>query len=280
MMKDNYTFRETEESARLIQAVDQQKAEIDHHKSLRKDIWATLQKKLKVDWTYDSNAIEGSTLTRGETGFFLEYGLTVEGKPFKDFLDARNHAEAIDYLYAIIKEERPLTQGVIKEFNALLLSGVTTTPAVNQEGKRIEKPARPGEYKTLPNHVLQPDGTMFYYVEPLQVPGEMAQLIQWIHRHTDLHHPAVVGAVAHYNLVRIHPFDDGNGRVSRLLMNLILIQKRFSPAIVRMEQRRNYLDGLKAADQGDLNPFIEFILKSLQETQTLLLQDLKNHKNR
>lgn len=279
-MKRHYTFRERPEFNKLLKAVDRHKAEIDALKSHRTDIWDTILKKLKADWTYHSNAIEGSKLTREETGFFLEYGLTVEGKPFKDFLDARNHTEAIDYLYAIIKEERPLTQGAIKEFNALLLSGVTTTPAVNQEGKRIEKPARPGEYKTLPNHVLQPDGTMFYYVEPLQVPGEMDELIQWVHHHLEALHPAIVGAVAHYNLVRIHPFDDGNGRVSRLLMNLLLIQKKFSPAIVRMEQRRNYLDGLKAADQNDLNPFIEFILKSLQETQTLLLQDLKNHKNR
>ena len=122
-MEKNYTIQEISDFQELIKNVDQQKAEVDYYKPLRGDIWETLQKKLKIDWTYDSNAIEGSTLTRGETGFFLEHELTVEGKPFKDFLDARNHAEAIDLLYMIIKEQRPLTEGVVKELNALLLSG-------------------------------------------------------------------------------------------------------------------------------------------------------------
>ena len=273
-MEKYYLVQKTPELQEQLEVVDQQKTEIDHYRPLRKDIWGTVQKKLKIDWTYDSNAIEGSTLTRGETGFFLEHGLTVEGKPFKDFLDARNHAEAIDFLYSIIQEERPITEGVIKEFNALILSGVNSTPAINQEGKKIKKPATPGEYKKLPNHVLQPDGTIFYYVEPLQVAGEMSRLIQWINQSIDGIHSAIVGAVAHYNMVRIHPFDDGNGRVSRILMNLILIKKGFSPAIVKMEQRRKYLDCLKSADQGNLNPFIEFVIQSLANTQSLILEEL------
>jgi Fic family protein len=118
------------------------------------------------------NALEGSTLTKGETYFFLREGLTVEGKPFKDFLDARNHAEAIDYLYQILKDERPMTPGLMKEFNKLLLSGITYTEAINEMGQRVQKPATPGEYKRLPNHVLQLTG-QYRYTEPLHVPAEM-----------------------------------------------------------------------------------------------------------
>ena len=83
-----------------------------------------------MDWTYNSNAMEGSTLSRGETHFFLTEGLTVEGKPLKDFTDAQSHAEAIDFLHDIVANKRPITEGLIKEFNALLLSGIKHTDAI------------------------------------------------------------------------------------------------------------------------------------------------------
>ena len=133
------------------------------------DLWATIQEKLSILWTYNSNAIEGSTLTQEETTFFLKNGFTVEGKPFRDFIDARNHHDAIELLYGMVKGERPVTEGLIKEFNALLLSGVKSTSAIDEAGNKINKPATPGEYKKNPNHVLQNDGTIHKYVDPLQV---------------------------------------------------------------------------------------------------------------
>ncbi len=109
-----YDFKEEpSEIKRLLVSIDDLKAQIDHEKSLHKERWIAIQEKLRVDWTYDSNAIEGSSLTRGETLFFLKEGLTVEGKPFKDFLDARNHAEAIDWLYDVIKNNRSISQGLV-----------------------------------------------------------------------------------------------------------------------------------------------------------------------
>ncbi|MDI6791752.1 MAG: hypothetical protein QME81_02630 [bacterium] len=168
-MTDFYTVKETIEIRELFRSIDDLQLQINEQISLQPELWLTIQEKLRLDWTYNSNAIEGSILTRGETFFFLQEGLTVEGKPFKDFLDARNHAEAIDYLYQVIKDERPISQGLIKELNAFLLSGVTHTEAISQTGEKIKKPATPGEYKQRPNHVLQPDGTIHYYTDPLQV---------------------------------------------------------------------------------------------------------------
>jgi Fic family protein len=254
--------------------VDQQRAQIEAQKPLKPELWSAIQQKLRVDWTYDSNALEGSSLTRGETLFFLQEGLTVEGKPFKDFLDARNHAEAIDFVYQVVQEERPITPGLLKEINALLLSGITHTETVNEDGHKVKKPVRAGEYKRLPNHVLQPDGTIHFYVDPLQVPNEIEILCTWIQEKLPTTHALIVAARAHYNFVRIHPFDDGNGRGARLLMNLILIRKRYPPAIIRREERRRYLETLAQADQGNLEPFLHFITASLLQTQTTLLQTL------
>lgn len=256
-----------------IEQIDFQRAQIETRKPLNPELWAAIQQKLRVDWTYDSNAIEGSSLTRGETLFFLLEGLTVEGKPFKDFLDARNHAEAIDFIYQVIRDERSITPGLLKEINALLLAGVTHTEAINEYGQKVKKPVRAGEYKTLPNHVLQPDGQIHFYVDPLQVSNEMEFLCTWIQENLEKTHVLIVAALAHYNLVRIHPFDDGNGRGARLLMNLILIDKKYPPAIIRREERRRYLETLSLADRGQVEPFVHFIAASLHHTQTTILNE-------
>ena len=274
-MKNFYTIPETSALKTHLQEADELKIQIDSKRPMRPDIWETIQKKLKIDWTYDSNAIEGSTLTRGETAFFLQEGLTVEGKPLKDFLDARNHAEAIDWLYQVISSERPISEGLIKEINSLLLAGVKHTPAQDQFGNQTKKPVTAGQYKQLPNHVLQADGTIHYYTDPLQVPGEMQGLCEWLNSNINNLNPVLAGAVSHYNMVRIHPFDDGNGRGARILMNLVLMKQGFPPAIVKIEQRRAYLESLAQADQGNLSPFIELVAKSLIQTQKSIMEDLK-----
>ena len=112
----------------------------------------------------------------------MQEGLTVEGKPFKDFLDARNHAEAIDLLFDVVAQKRAISEGLIKEFNALLLAGMQSTPALNSQGQRVQKPATPGQYKSQPNHVLQQDGSIHHHIEPLQVPLEMEQLCDRVNR--------------------------------------------------------------------------------------------------
>ena len=273
-MQPYYQINKTPNIEALLATIDKLKLQIDTNRPLQKERWAAIQEKLRIDWTYDSNAIEGSSLTRGETLFFLKEGLTVEGKPFKDFLDARNHAEALDYLYEIIQENRPISEGVIKEINALLLSGVNCTDAVNEYGQRIKKTASPGKYKSLPNHVLQPDGTIHFYTDPIQVPNEMEILCKWIVDNIDCVHPVVTGAIAHYNMVRIHPFDDGNGRGARILMNMILIKQGYPPAIIKKEDRRQYHVSLSMADKGEISPFVTFVANALIGTQEVIAQEL------
>ena len=271
-----YDFKENlSEIKESLVLVDDLKIQIDNKKFLQKERWIAIQEKLRVDWTYDSNAIEGSSLTRGETLFFLKEGLTVEGKPFKDFLDARNHAEAIDWLYEVIKNNRSVTQGLIKEINALLLSGVKYTPAINETGQKVRKPANPGKYKVLPNHVLKTDGTIHFYTDPIHVSDEMEILCQWINENIKNRHPLIVSSIAHYNMVRIHPFDDGNGRGARILMNLILIKKGYPVAIIKNENRRKYLAALNQADQGAIYPFLTLVAVSLINTENIIVEEFR-----
>ena len=239
--------------------------------------WIAALQKLKIRWTTDSNAIEGSRLTYGDTLFFLTEGLTVKGKPFKDFLDARNHADAIDMLFDIVAERRPVTTRFLKEINALLLSGVKETPAMDAQGRQIMKPAHPGEFKTAPNHVLLPDGDMHFYVDPLHVMEQVEKLCAWISDQEGKLHPAVVAAIAHYNMVRIHPFDDGNGRGARILMNLILMTAGHIPAVIEDENREDYLEAIRTADKGDIQAFISFVLDAIIKTEQDLLGDLNEN---
>ena len=175
-------------------------------------------------------------------------------------MDAKNHAEAIDFLYDIIKDRRDITESLIKEINALILFGIKHTTAKNQQGKLVKKKAHPGQYKIQPNHVEQADGTLHQYVDPLQVSVQMSELISWLNKQACQYHPIVVASFLHYHLVRIHPFDDGNGRGAHLLMNLFLMKKDLFPAVIRNERKRYYLESLKKADDGDIVPFILFII--------------------
>lgn len=269
-----YTVRKTEALKLLMEEIDTLQTKIDEKRPMRSERWQAVTEKLKMEWIYDSNAIEGNTLTLGETIFFLREGLTVEGKPLKDFVDARNHAEAINFLYDVIRDQRPISEGLIKEINALLLQGVEYTDAVDLTGRKTRKKATPGQYKKNPNTVLQLDGTIHEYTDPLNIAPEMEELIAWINGHVGSEHGLITGAVAHYNLTRIHPFDDGNGRGARLAMNLILMKKGLPPAVIRNEQRRLYLDTLAKADKGDLEPFVCFAGKSLVNTQKTIVENL------
>jgi Fic family protein len=102
----------------------------------------------------------------------------------------------------------------------------------------------------------------------------MQALCGWIERSEPILHPAVTGALAHYNMVRIHPFDDGNGRGARLLMNLILMRRGYPPAIIRNDEREDYLDALDQADRGDMGPFVELTVRALVRTEKMMMEEL------
>ncbi len=139
----NYEFCPDSNLAKKLNEIDKLADFIRKNKSDQGDLWDIIQEKLKISWTYNSNAIEGNTLTFDETLFFIREELTVKGKPLKDFIETQNHVEAIDFLYDVIRGERFISESIIKEFNSFLLSGIKSTPAVDQFGnKKINRPAR------------------------------------------------------------------------------------------------------------------------------------------
>ena len=161
---------------------------------------------------------------------------------------------------------------MIKEAHALLLHGIDFI-RVGPRDNRVKKPLDPGKYKTEPNNVLTLNGEVHYYCDPLFVPERMEQLVKMIQEEND--HPVQLAAIAHYELVAIHPFADGNGRVGRLLMNLILMQHGYPPAVIKNETKDiAYYRALMAGDRGDLEPFIHLVVTEVKNSLQLMLDIL------
>jgi Fic family protein len=260
-----YPFAKSKNIELLVNKAITLKHEIDSKKQMANvNFQGVIQEKMNYLWTYHSNAIEGSRLSLEDTIFFLQEKLTVSGKPFKDFMDTRNHAEAINFLYSIIPNK--INESSLKKMNKILLAGAIPT--------RIQS-FNPGKYKKTPNYTIQSHGVLHNYVEPQLVPYEMDRLIQYINNNITIEHPIIVASIAHYNMVKIHPFEDGNGRGARLLMNWIFLKQGYSPAVIKFEEKNKYFSSLKKADAMEINPFIELVAESLIETQALILSEMK-----
>lgn len=258
----------------LLQRLEQRKAEIDALRPLTEEQEGRILQKFRLDWNYHSNAIEGNSLTYGETIAFLMEGLTAKGKPFKDHLDIKGHNEGIDYLMHLIKNRDQLTEKIIRELHEMILVEPYSTPAQTPGGQKVEKLVTLGKYKTQPNHVKTPTGETHYYATPEETPARMTDLVDWLREHqkkNDLH-PLVLAATFHYRFVAIHPFDDGNGRMSRLLMNLLLMQYGYPPVVIKQQDRQAYYYALRQADAGELSTFIEYIGENLLHSLDLQLK--------
>jgi len=266
---------ETEFSkAEILQEVDARKRQIDDMRPLPEDVEGRVMQKLRLDWNYHSNAIEGNKLTYGETIAFLMEGITAKGKPLKDHLDIRGHNEAINFLLSIVKDTRPISEADIRNLHQMILVEPYNIKAQTSDGLPTTKRITLGEYKTMPNHVKTATDEMHYYAAPEETPAKMQDLMEWYSEtsnNKDIH-PVVVAALFHHKFVSIHPFDDGNGRLSRLLMNLILMQKGYPPVVIKMDDRQNYYSLLSRADAGESWPFVEYIAEKLFDSLQLFLK--------
>jgi Fic family protein len=206
-----------------------------------------LEEWLKVELTYSSNAIEGNTLTRIETAEVIEkgVGVIISGKSLKDQLEAINHAKAIGFVRELsqkMKSHQQITEQDILEIQKILLAGIHDDWA--------------GKYRTIEIFVR---GSNTDFPLPQDVSGKMKRFISFLQEQQG-EHPVILAAEAHFKLVSIHPFRDGNGRTSRLLMNLILLIHGFPMAVIRQEQREEYLALFdRVRKTNDMQPFYEFV---------------------
>lgn len=238
----------------MLEKLTELKAQLDAHRPFNADILRNLEAWFEVELTYSSNAIEGNTLTRAETAVVLEKGLTVGGKPMVDHLEAINHRDALQFMKSLM-QQKSITVADILSIHRFILKGIDDAHA----GVIRAIPVRiSGSAVVLPNYAKVPE-LMDAFVHDLQKQD----------------HPATLAAMAHYRLVSIHPFVDGNGRTARLLMNLVLMQHGYPPAIIQPQDRLAYIKSLEEAQLGgSIDAYTRLIYKAIQQSLNLYIKAL------
>lgn len=253
------------------------KFELDALRPLKKEDELRIMQKFRLEWNFHSNNLEGNSLTYGETKALILFGITAQGKPLKDHFEITGHNEAIGWVIEIVNQKRPLTENFIRELHKLILKESYEVDAITPDGLPTKKKVKVGVYKTSPNHVKTKTGEIFRFATPEETPALMNDLIHWYRNKTQQNevNPILLAAEFHYRYIRIHPFDDGNGRTARILMNFILMQFDYPPVIIKTEDKQNYFAALQQADAGLLEPFIEYIALNLNHSLELMIKGAK-----
>lgn len=238
--------------------IDSLKEVIDLHRPFSKTLADSLHEKLIVEWTYNSNAIEGNTLTISETKVVLE-GITVGGKSIAEHLETINHRNAILFVEDLISNKEPLSEWNIKNIHGLVLKEIDNQNA--------------GRYRTE-NVVIS--GAKHIPPKHYEVSSLMQMIIEEYHNNWLDYHPVVKATLLHGEFVKIHPFMDGNGKTARLLLNFELMKNGYTPIIIKNEDRANYYDVLDIAHTTmNYEPFIELVSKLVIESEKLWLTVLE-----
>ena len=257
-----------------LEAIDRLKEEIDALRPLPPTVLAQVEQKLRLESNYNSNAIEGNSLTLGETRNLILHGLTARGKPMRDHLDIEGHDSAVKAIESAINDDHELNEVFIRNLHRILLKEPYETDAATPDGRLVGRTISIGDYKTVPNNVKTSTGETIFFTPPEQVKPSMSDLIDWYRsKEHEGEHPIIIAATFHYRFVRIHPFDDGNGRMARLLLNMILIKHGYTVATIRQENRGEYLNELEKADKTqDLAAFIAYIANCCEYSLNLHLK--------
>ena len=239
------------------QRADENNRLLSAYRPLPPETLKSLREYYRVGLTYTSNAIEGNSLTESETKVVIEDGLTIEGKPLRDIYEAVGHAKAYDFLHEITEKKQ------LEEEDILTLHRIFY--------QQID-PEKAGVYRSVKVFL---SGSRYAVSPVARIAEDMRKLVNWYNRNEKKLHPIELAAELHLRFVFIHPFIDGNGRVSRLLMNLALLRNGFTIAIIPAILRYEYIRSLEAA-HNDKSIFFDFIADRVIATQSDLIRLLKS----
>jgi len=243
---------------KIHQRVLEKKRKLDTLRPLPSSLVARLKKQMMIEYTYNSNAIEGNTLTLRETQLIIEEGMTVGGKSITETLEAKNHPEAIKFVERLVDAKSELTEEVILQLHKLIMSNITEDA---------------GHYRTTGVKIT---GATFMPPPSSQVKPRIDELLKWLRKNPDELTPIELAAVFHHRFVQIHPFSEGNGRTARLLMNALLMKDGYPfIATVPKLDRQKYLKTLAEADSGNTSSVMNFIARCTEKALDMYLNALE-----
>lgn len=242
-----------------LKRLTEKKQRLDKYRPLPPELVKNLDDWFRVELTYTSNAIEGNALTRQETALVVEKGITVEGKSIREHLEAINHAQALEFIKSLVQKKREaLTEADILDIHRVILTKIDDANA--------------GRYRTVPVRIA---GSTVVMPNPVKVSDLMKGFVKWLIAPNN-EHAIIISADAHYKLVSIHPFVDGNGRTTRILMNLLLMQEGYPPALIRKEDRKRYITSIEQGQLGgSLQDYYELILEAVGRSLDIYLEALE-----
>lgn len=246
-----------------LMELTRKKKELDKLQPLPKTLLQNIEGWLRVELTYSSNAIEGNSLSRLETAEVIERGVSavISGKPLQDQLEVINHAKAVEFIKELVakrKSHQHITEEDVLAIHKIILTGIADQAA--------------GKYRTSEVFIR---GSDVEFPLPRQIPALVKEFFRWLEGQQD-EHPVRVAADAHFKYVSIHPFIDGNGRVVRLLMNLILLINGYPMAIIRNEERTAYLKTFDAArNENNMEPFYRMVEEAVNRSLDIYLKAAK-----
>ncbi|NDV96517.1 Fic family protein [Dysgonomonas sp. 521] len=248
-----------------------------------------LDEKFRLEFNYNSNHLEGNTLTYGQTKLLLIFGDTTGNAKMRDYEEMKAHNAGLRWIGIIAKDKsRQLTERDIRDLNQIIL--VEDYWKINpKNGSRYE--IKVGVYKTRPNSVITATGEEFHYASPEETPAMMNDFISWMNKEIAENRmsPVELASLVHYRYIRIHPFEDGNGRIARLLVNYVLARHDYPMVIIKSEDKESYLQvlhqcdinvGLTPSDGAnakleDIKPFVEYMEKQLEWSLNLSIRAAK-----
>ncbi len=239
----------------LAKRISDKKARLDALRPLSPSVLARLNEALTLEWIYNSNAIEGSTLTLQETRLILETGLTIGGKSLREHFEVTNHREAILYVESLVAENAVVTPFHVRQIHALVLQKIDAENA--------------GQYRKTQVRIA---GAIHTPPDSWEIPRLMDEWGEWILEAQKKDEPINIAAQAHHRLVNIHPFIDGNGRTARLIMNLLLIKEGYPASIIERVHRKQYYRVLSQADEGKYAPLVNFLGRAVERSLTQALE--------
>jgi len=250
----------------LLQFWNDQRADLEQSGAL-----AEFNKRLGREWSIETGQIEGVyDIDRGITQTLIERGIDADligthpGQKPPEIIAAiiQDHADVLEGLFQFVKGSRPLSKSYIHELHAALLRHQETTMMVDQFGNLFESKLAKGKYKERPNNPKKPDGSMHQYCPPEQVDSEMERLLSLHAEHEKKGVPVEVEAAwLHHRFTQIHPYQDGNGRLARVLASLLFIKAGWFPVVVTRDDRGQYIDALEVADENDLRSLVSFFIQ-------------------
>lgn len=224
----------------------------------------TFNERLARQWSIETGILEkiydldrGTTLVLIEKGFVDELveRSSTDRDPAELVMILRDHQAAVDLVHDCVANNRPLTIGLIHELHSILTQHQNTVEGLDQFGRLVSFPLRHGDFKELPNNPKRPDGSVHEYAPPIHVRSEMDNLLAWYDEYSQIN-PILLAAWLHHRFTQIHPYQDGNGRVARILANLVLIKHQLFPIVITRDDRVQYIEALELADAGNLKPLI------------------------